>query len=254
MQKVFISYSSKNQKLVEAFIEFLQLGMGMRKSDIFCTAYPGMLETGKGFIERIRMQLRECDVVISLITEEYLKSTFCLVEMGAAWALSKSYFPLVSVPFDRLNGTPLQGMQMRKLDDASHLSVIYDELHKCGVLDEHDTAEFTRRVQAFVLQVGKLIKSDDRLKPDEEGYYETEIVSVRKLPEKYRCYGIRGQIADAPDGEEADSDWLFFWSGTFPDLHPGDRVRFKMSKSEVRKFSDLGKARNIYLDDLSIVK
>ena len=46
MKKIFISYSSKNQRLVEAFTKFLQLGMGMNKSDIFCTAYPDMLETG----------------------------------------------------------------------------------------------------------------------------------------------------------------------------------------------------------------
>lgn len=54
MKKIFISYSSKNQRLVEAFTKFLQLGMGMNKSDIFCTAYPDMLETGYNFIEKIR--------------------------------------------------------------------------------------------------------------------------------------------------------------------------------------------------------
>ena len=54
MKKIFISYSSRNQRLVEAFTKFLQLGMGMNKSDIFCTAYPDMLETGYSFIEKIR--------------------------------------------------------------------------------------------------------------------------------------------------------------------------------------------------------
>ena len=47
------------------------------------------------FIEKIRRNLQECETVISIITEEYLESTFCLVEMGAAWAMSKHYFPLV---------------------------------------------------------------------------------------------------------------------------------------------------------------
>ena len=85
MKKIFISYCTKNKELAEAFIEFLQLGMGIAKQDIFCTAYLEMLETGGKFSEKIRQQLQNCEAFVSLITEEYLKSAFCLVEMGAAW-------------------------------------------------------------------------------------------------------------------------------------------------------------------------
>lgn len=35
MKKIFISYCTKNKELAEAFIEFLQLGMGIAKQDIF---------------------------------------------------------------------------------------------------------------------------------------------------------------------------------------------------------------------------
>ena len=65
--------------------------------------------------------------------------------MGAAWAMSKHYFPLVTVPYDRLNKTPLMGMQMRKLISIDDLSVIYDELHRCGVLVEYQTADFHKQ-------------------------------------------------------------------------------------------------------------
>ena len=34
MAKIFISYSSKNEKLVSCFLEFLQMGMGVNNSDI----------------------------------------------------------------------------------------------------------------------------------------------------------------------------------------------------------------------------
>lgn len=149
MKKVFVSYCSKNKELVEMFMEFLQLGMGVHKSDIFCTAYSEMLRTGGGFIDEIRDRLQECEVVISIITEEYLESAFCLVEMGAAWAMSKQFFPMLTVPYSRLNGTPLQNMQMRKMSDIEDMSVIYDELHFCGVLKEYQTAEFNKRVSEF---------------------------------------------------------------------------------------------------------
>ena len=90
---------------------------------------------------------------------------------------------------------------------------------------------------------------------DKQGYYETTIESVRQLRDKqYRCYGIRGHIADPPDGGTADSDWLFYYGGAFQDLTVGDRVRFKTTKSKVNTFPDLGKARNIYPDDLKKIQ
>lgn len=247
MKKIFISYSSRNQRLVEAFTKFLQLGMGMNKSDIFCTAYPDMLETGYSFIEKIRKNLQECETVISIITEEYLESAFCLVEMGAAWAMSKHYFPLVTVQYDRLNKTPLMGMPMRKLINIDDLSVIYDELHRCGVLEEYQTAEFNKQAKECIKQVKKIVEGDYRIEKDEEGYYETEISCVRKVDQKqFRCYGIKGHIADPPDGENAKSDWLFYRTDQFSPLKAGDRVRFKISGSKIHYFPDIGRARNIY--------
>ena len=181
----------------------------------------------------------------------YLESAFCLVEMGAAWAMSKHYFPLVTVPYDRLNKTPLMGMQMRKLINIDDLSVIYDELHRCGVLEEYQTAEFHKQAKDYVKQAKKIVEGDYQIEKDEEGYYETEISCVRKVAQKqFRCYGIKGHIADPPDGENAKSDWLFYRIDQFPPLEAGDRVRFKTSKSKINAFPDLGRARNIYPDDL----
>ena len=167
--------------------------MGLRRRDVFCTAFPEKLQTGENFIETIRQQMQECDTVISLITAEYLQSPFCLVEMGAAWALCKQYFPLLTVKYEELDRTPLKGIQMRKLDEQEDLSVVYDELHRCKVLEDHSTAEFYRRTVEFVSYVKKWIAGDYVLHPDEEGYYETVIESVRELSQKqYRCYGIKG--------------------------------------------------------------
>lgn len=251
MAKVFISYCSKNRELVEAFMEFLQLGMGVHRSDIFCTVYSEALPTGTDFIAKIREQLRECTAVISLITEEYLKSPFCMVEMGAAWAMCGSYFPILTVPFEKLKNTPLQNMQMRRLSSVEDLSAIYDELHTCGVLTDYQTARIYKKVAEFVQLVEKLSGADFLIPKDGEGYYEAVIESVRPLRDRhYRCYRIRGQIADPPDGETANSDWLFYWENVFPDLQAGDRVRFKTTRSKVNVFPDLGKARNLYPDDL----
>ena len=42
--------------------------------------------------------------------------------------MNKHHFPLISVPFEQLSYSPLQGMKMRRLNDSSDISMVYDEL------------------------------------------------------------------------------------------------------------------------------
>jgi len=248
MGKIFISYSSRNQKLAEKFLEFLQLGMGIRREDMFCTAFSESLETGESFIKKIREGMEACETVISLITEEYLKSKFCMVEMGAAWGMSKRYFPLLLVPFKELDGTPLVGVQMRNLDNRDDLSTVYDEILDCHAGMRRQTAEFNKRMDCFLDWIHQWKEGKGKLFRDEEGYYHAEILKVRWVGDKYRCYQIKGQIADPPDGGKAGSDWLFFQREMYPELQVGDRVRFQVSRSAVKTYPDLGPARNLYLN------
>lgn len=44
---------------------------------------------------------------------------------------------------------------MRRLDSQTDLSVVYDELHRCGVLEEYQTAEFNKRVVVFIKEVSE---------------------------------------------------------------------------------------------------
>lgn len=111
--KVFISHAANDRILALSFTEFLQLSMGLAKEDIYCTSINGTLRTGKEFIPDIKEKLTDCQVVIFLITPEYLKSKFCLAELGAAWALNQNIYPLLasSLDFSCLNDTPLKGIE-----------------------------------------------------------------------------------------------------------------------------------------------
>ena len=44
MKGIFISHSTKNGELVEQFVEFLKLGMGIENSRIFCTRECGIIK------------------------------------------------------------------------------------------------------------------------------------------------------------------------------------------------------------------
>ena len=45
MAKLFISHSSKDRELIKTLVEFLQMGMGISRGEIFCTSYPEELPT-----------------------------------------------------------------------------------------------------------------------------------------------------------------------------------------------------------------
>ena len=265
MKKVFISYSSKNKELIDSFKDFLVLGMGVEKKNIFCTIDQENLASGEPFIEKIREELQECGAVISVITEEYLQSKFCLIEMGAAWAMGKKFFPMITVPYEQLQDTPIYKLELRRFK-TEDISAVYDELFDCGIIERHQTAQFTKRLPDFIKtvdcqlrksKVGKeevkpdiFFEKEHILVPDSQGYYRTEIEQRRPVKGDYRCYKIKGQLANPLDRDKASSEWLFYWKGVFPDLEVGDIVRFKTSKTEVKVFRDIGNARNIYPDDL----
>lgn len=156
MARLFISHSSKDKIIMDSFLEFLQLGMGVERDDIFCTAYAKDLVSGEAFMETIRLELNDCEAVISLVTEEYLRSKFCLAEMGAAWAMSKHYFPITTMPIERLKSTPLSGLQLRRLDSNSDMGAVYDELLECGISRRRQTAEFTVHLPWFIQQVSQM--------------------------------------------------------------------------------------------------
>ena len=78
-----------------------------------------------------------------------------MVEIGAAWGMEKPYVPLLALPYERLNGTVLQGVQMRQLDCAEDLCVIYDELYGYGILQQRQTAQFHKQLSVFLDEVRK---------------------------------------------------------------------------------------------------
>lgn len=253
MAKIFISHSSKNKDLVELLVEFFQLGMGINRDDIFCTSLEGNLPSGEAFIPNIKRGMENGEAVIFLITEEFLNSQFCLAEMGAAWALGKRIYPLLTVQAEKLNRTPLLGVQMRFLNSADELSTIYDEFCDSGLVMKRRTAEFYRRLPKFIEDVNQIVKGDRLLEMDSSGYFCTEIIKVRKVPAPYRCYGIKGHVDSWTGANEAKSDWLFYREGVYPDLKEGTRVRFKIYRTDVRPFPNLGLAKNIYPAELELI-
>ncbi len=129
-KKIFISHSSNDEKEVQNFVDnILQLGIGIHHDDIFCTSVESMgIKTGEDIRKHIKQNIKHCDFAFLIISENYNKSSICLNEMGAAWALDRKVMPLLlNTTFEKLAWlfTPNIASQ---INEDSTLNMLYDEL------------------------------------------------------------------------------------------------------------------------------
>lgn len=250
MKRIFLSYAARDQRAVDAFCDFLVLGMGVARGDLFCAAQQGTLTVGASFPAQIRQALADCRRVICFLTPSYLQSVNCMLELGAAWLQTGKLVPLLVEPleFSAFDGTLLRELQMLCHAREDGLAGLYQLLCDDGLADAGLSAEFPARLRRYLdgLQRPRLAVADAA------GYYEAQVRQVRPTPPAYRCYGLDGllQLPDAPAPLPDETHWLFYRAGMYPDLAVGDVVRFSVESTELRDFNDLKHARNIYPRDL----
>ena len=162
--KIFISHSSKDKELVLLFVDLLVQGFHIDYDEIFCTSMDNALRVGEDFIKSIKENLHDSEIVLFLITQNYIDSKFCIMEMGAAWAFKDNIFPIIVPPLDYniLNDTPLKITQSMILSDAEDLfKKLYEYklvekqiIPRLSFMQEHELfdkiKQFTENVKIYV--------------------------------------------------------------------------------------------------------
>ncbi|WP_343827454.1 toll/interleukin-1 receptor domain-containing protein [Clostridium subterminale] len=158
MKKIFISHSTKDVELIEIFLDFLETGMGINREEVYCTSVEGTINTGQKFIDNIEKNIKDAQIVVFIITPQYLKSKFCLAEMGAAWVLNQQIYPLIFNPldFNVLEDTPLKGVQAKILNNEQNISSMYDELKKREIAKDKPVTLINRKSQNFLKELMKI--------------------------------------------------------------------------------------------------
>lgn len=130
--KIFISHSSKDITIVEAFVDkVLKLGMGVIADRIFCTSMPGHgISSGSDIPDMLREEVREAGLAFLFISKNYKASEVCLNEMGAAWiCLEKSYVIPILLPdidFSDIGFININKLGIRITDRNALVSLIED--------------------------------------------------------------------------------------------------------------------------------
>ncbi|MCB9951396.1 MAG: toll/interleukin-1 receptor domain-containing protein [Planctomycetaceae bacterium] len=179
MPRIFVSHAAKDAKLVESFVDLLQLGVNVHPDDVFCSSLPGMnIPSGVAFANHIKSQIASPEIVLLLISPEFLKSQFCNNEVGASWALSLPIYPFLVPPvgYGDVRGV-LDGVQVSKLDDKEKLNDLRDDLTEKLNLRAFRTSHWERKRDRFLSILSSGVVDEEGSSPVNAAASRTQVIS-----------------------------------------------------------------------------
>ena len=247
-KKVFISHSTTDSNLALILVDFLT-SLGLSSDDIFCTSNSGSLEAGKNFIELIRKNVLHCKVVIFLMSERFFMSSFCLTELGAAWALNQEIVPIIVPPITskEYNQTPLLGIQALNIGNADFALTLVNELLTKGVLaNNHDFVEWYKKINDLTITINKEIKV---LRKDSEGYYVARVIKEEaetdNETDNVKSFFLLDGILDIETNSNIKEHWIYINNFPFSNVN---KAKFVLSKPwRNRKYSKVFGIESFYI-------
>jgi len=211
--RIFISHAKKDEKLVDAFMDLLTSGLNINSDQVFCASLEGQgVTTGEDFIDFIKDEIETAEVVISILSENYYESAFCICELGASWVIAGKHMPIIVPPMEFSDiEAVLVGLHAREIDNGSDLSEIKDELESLLSLEVIKTARWETKKDQFLRKAVKIIPtlptpntvSFEEYEKEKEKY-EAALDDIDELKEKIdEKNRMISELKECKDREEA---------------------------------------------------
>jgi histidine-specific SAM-dependent methyltransferase/TIR domain-containing protein len=135
MAQIFISHSARDEGLVDKFHDLLQTGLGIHATDtIFISSVPGRDVSMGNVHEHIASQLVDAQLVIFVISPNFLESRYCWAEVGAAFASDRNTLLLTVPPTTKDDVTVMfEGYQVEQLATKKALNKLHGIVNKLGI-------------------------------------------------------------------------------------------------------------------------
>lgn len=165
-EKIFISHREKDKDQIAALMELLYAIGIPRPSQgedgcIFCSSHPdAYIENGRMIDDEILKQFHSKQNVFFILwyTDNYFESQACLNEMGAVWAMKKTYQEILMPGFDRnkIGGLLPKEKIDFKANDKFRLNTFKSQIEQMFNLQplKQNTWEIAR--DAFINKIDKL--------------------------------------------------------------------------------------------------
>lgn len=162
-KSIFISHRTSNAEVADMLIDFL-VGTGVSIEDVFCSSIKGN-DVREKISPEVKMHLKECKVLILILSEEYYESYYCMNEAGIAWFLEDE-LTTIAVCLPEINENNMLGFfngdnKIRRLDDSGDIAAIYDEVSETLGLKQMSHSVITQATTKLLERFNKYIKSRD---------------------------------------------------------------------------------------------
>lgn len=150
--KVFISHSSIDTKVAEAFLDLLRSALDIQPEDIRCTSVSGYkLAAGIDINEQLRQEVFESVAFVALLSPASLKSTYVQFELGARWGAKKYLAPiLISGIKSTQLSSPLSTIHSISGTSNSDVLQLLDSLREIVSVKMQKPHTFSKALSAFI--------------------------------------------------------------------------------------------------------
>jgi len=165
-KKIFLSHAYKDKDIAIRIVDKIILPLfSIDKSDIFFTSRRDTgIKSSANWRNKIKQELIDCEIFISLITPNYKKSEMCIGEVGAAWIQNKVIYSLILPPIKYEN-----------------FSVIISDLQADILIKREDVKAF---VESLAEDLGHLFKIEFKENIDKEKLISNFLKSVKQYLRK----------------------------------------------------------------------
>lgn len=128
--KLFISHSSRDKELVNAFVSVLRSALMLEIRQIRCTSVDGLrLPFGANIDAQVRADVLAAEAFVGIISTRSLSSLYVTFELGARWGSGKYLAPVLAPGSSAamLEG-PLAGTNAVCMDNAADIQQFIEEL------------------------------------------------------------------------------------------------------------------------------
>jgi len=160
-KKIFLSHASKDKPLADKVADLLTHGCDVSPNEILCTSLEGKgIPAGtSSFIEFLRGQIQQPELVVFLLSQNFFASHFCLCELGAVWGMSLPFFPLIVPPAEKSQlKAVLAVAQAGNINDKAWLDELRDDVRK-KLSVSVPTATWNVKRDAFLKGAAEIIKN-----------------------------------------------------------------------------------------------
>lgn len=211
--KIFISHACADQTLANRFMEFLQSAGSIPRGKIYNTDKTDQqIDNDAYYPQHMLDALKNSDVVIFLISNNFLNRPNCSIELGAALAQNKEkvYLLVHPVTHENLPGF-LAGKQAGgNIDDEKTLWNLREALSSCIEKEEGKTAHWNEQCDQFkddvkgilngINQIARITQEEfDEQKTKADNYkrlLESKKEELKSLQDKYE------KVKNAKDASE----------------------------------------------------